>query len=271
MRQVNRNSVGVPSCLAGDLSGEIEKVAQGHDPKGSIYRAPEVVSRLRSLYLDKCFLCECPIVGNGEVEHFLPWHKDAPARSYDWKNLQWSCSKCNGRKRGSPYCERPHIHQPAQKTNLIDPSNPPFGCSVDELISFDKDCNAVVGSNTKYTQETVVQYTIEFLNHTDPLEARRGRFKDLFEFIWEANKTCWEKLQKMDPIEPTKWSAEERSQFLPALDRADALYVTFLTEKAPFSVCMKAIVVHILRCTIDDFRRMSNAYRQYKGVPLLSC
>lgn len=249
MRQVNRDSVGAPPRLMGDLSAEIEKIKQGQKAQPTIYRHPDVVSKLRCLYLDKCFLCECHVGEGGEVEHFLPWHKGAPERAYDWKNLNWSCPHCNKSKKQFHSCE----------FSLIDPSNPP--CCLDELISFDKDCNMHGGRNTEYVQKPEVQHTLELLNNPFPRSARRVRLKELEESIFEIHKTSWEKLQKMDSIEPATWSNEERSQLLPALDRADALYNFFLTEKAPFSVCMQAVLFPLFHFTVHDFRRMSEAYR----------
>jgi len=44
----------------------------------------------------------------------------------------------------------------------------------------------------------------------------------------------------------------------------------FLTERSPFYKCMKYVVFHVLRLSVNDFKRMSEAYRKYKGLPFIS-
>lgn len=61
------------------------------------YNSPDIVERLRSLFNDKCYLCEQGDLSDPEVEHFQP-HGDAVELLYGWDNLFYSCSRCNSIK-----------------------------------------------------------------------------------------------------------------------------------------------------------------------------
>ena len=79
------------------LESEAKKVS------GS-YEQPDVVSRLRKDFHDKCYICELKNLQDPQVEHLLP-HKNGkyPERKFDWNNLFWSCSHCNGIKNQKKY------------------------------------------------------------------------------------------------------------------------------------------------------------------------
>ena len=86
------------SFLAPDsLESEAKKVS------GS-YEQPDVVSRLRKDFHNKCYICELKNLQDPQVEHLLP-HKNGkyPERKFDWNNLFWSCSHCNGIKNQKKY------------------------------------------------------------------------------------------------------------------------------------------------------------------------
>lgn len=79
------------------LESEAKKVS------GS-YEQPDVVSRLRKDFHDKCYICELKNLQDPQVEHLLP-HKNGkyPERKFDWNNLFWSCGHCNGIKNQKKY------------------------------------------------------------------------------------------------------------------------------------------------------------------------
>lgn len=81
------------------LTAEAKKVS------GS-YEMPDVVSRLRKDFHNKCYICELGNLQDPQVEHLLP-HKNGkyPDRKFDWENLFWSCSHCNGIKNQKKYDE----------------------------------------------------------------------------------------------------------------------------------------------------------------------
>jgi len=266
MRQVDRSSVKNPACLARDLSGEIVKIREGGKARTDIYRHDDVVRKLRLLYLDKCFLCEKFVGEKGEVEHFLPWHKEFPERAYDWENLNLSCKGCNRRKRKKPYRVPANSNQAATKTVLIDPSDPPFGCDVEELIGFDKHREAVSAGKESDTDE--VQCTLKFLNDAIPLKNRNRRWDEFVEIVFQSDcKSVWWEFRDMRSINPDEWHDNEFAQKISALERADALCGRFLSKRSPFYTCMKYAVSEFFRLSVKDFRRMSSAYRKFKGLP----
>jgi uncharacterized protein (TIGR02646 family) len=61
------------------------------------YRSKEVIETLREIFYGKCYLCEDE-TPNPEIDHFIPREAD-PAKTYDWNNLYYICSRCNGIKR----------------------------------------------------------------------------------------------------------------------------------------------------------------------------
>jgi uncharacterized protein (TIGR02646 family) len=266
MRQINRDAVDMPPRLVAVTSEEIAQVAASNQAQGGIYRHDDVTQCLRSLYLDKCYMCECAVDEDGVVEHFLPWHKENPERAYQWSNLHWSCDHCNDRKRRGPYCKRREKRPdekgitPAIETLLIDPSAPPFCCRVDQLLEFDKELRVVAIS--EHAAETRVARTAEFLNDRRPCNDRLTRWADLVVFAYHANcKTEWEQLAAMTTIQPEAWVDPERSRWNNALNRADALYKGFLQERAPFHTAIRYALPMTLGLRVDDFKRMSEAYR----------
>ena len=74
------------------------------------YKGQDVIDALRTMFYDKCYLCEQDLIAAPEVEHFVP-HNKSPALLYGWANLFYSCRRCNSIKS--------NIH-----TNLLDGSNP---------------------------------------------------------------------------------------------------------------------------------------------------
>lgn len=81
------------------LAEEAKRVAGRYDK-------PDVVKRLKDDFHNKCYICEMKELQDPNVEHLLP-HKNGkyPERKYDWENLFWSCSHCNGIKNKGKYDE----------------------------------------------------------------------------------------------------------------------------------------------------------------------
>lgn len=61
------------------------------------YRGQDVIEALRTMFHNKCYLCEQDSVADPEVEHFQP-HNDDPKLIYGWDNLYFSCRRCNSVK-----------------------------------------------------------------------------------------------------------------------------------------------------------------------------
>jgi hypothetical protein len=78
-------------------------------PTFSSYEEPIVLHTLRTVFSEKCYLCE-NIVAEPEVEHFIPKTYDS-TKVNDWNNLYYACPRCNSIKG--------HDHTP-----LLDCCNP---------------------------------------------------------------------------------------------------------------------------------------------------
>ncbi|MFJ8458429.1 hypothetical protein ACIQ57_04775 [Lysinibacillus xylanilyticus] len=64
--------------------------------KGS-YSSIDVLSRLKTDFKDKCYICEAKNPTSINVEHLLP-HKGDVSLKFMWENLFWSCAHCNNIK-----------------------------------------------------------------------------------------------------------------------------------------------------------------------------
>jgi hypothetical protein len=221
------------------------------------------------MYLDKCFLCEKFVGAPGEVEHFHPWSLSHPARAYEWANLHWSCDSCNQRKRRAMFCCQPSGS--VKTTQLLDPSAIPGGFLLKDLLNFTEDCCAMsLAASLPSPECDLAQNTALFLNDAEVRTMRLTRLTDMisaaavhgFIPIWRT--VCQER-----SIDPASWSPEKRSELMEPLDKADALYGTFLVESQPYAACLRAIVFGRIRISCDDFRRMSDAIRDYKSTPRL--
>ncbi len=62
------------------------------------YKKDDVQKQLKIDFYDKCYICESKGIHAINVEHFEP-HEDRDIdKKFDWYNLLWSCSHCNGIK-----------------------------------------------------------------------------------------------------------------------------------------------------------------------------
>jgi hypothetical protein len=61
------------------------------------YDSTDVLKALKSIFLDKCYLCESKNPHSINVEHFDP-HKGSVSKKFDWNNLFYACGRCNGIK-----------------------------------------------------------------------------------------------------------------------------------------------------------------------------
>lgn len=68
------------------------------------YDKPDVIERLKKDFHNKCYICEMKELQDPNVEHLLPNKNGTyPERKFDWENLFWSCSHCNGVKNNGKY------------------------------------------------------------------------------------------------------------------------------------------------------------------------
>lgn len=58
--------------------------------KRQAYNEADVISRLKEIFNDKCYICGLKGLQDGVVEHLVS-HKGNDDLKYDWDNLFWSC------------------------------------------------------------------------------------------------------------------------------------------------------------------------------------
>lgn len=75
-----------PDCLA------VEKTKASGD-----YKCGDVLDRLQTDFMNKCYLCEQKSPTSIQVEHFVPHERDRDLK-FDWNNLFFSCAHCNNTK-----------------------------------------------------------------------------------------------------------------------------------------------------------------------------
>ena len=61
------------------------------------YNSEEVVDTLHAIFHGKCYLCEQDELTSPEIEHLDP-HEGDDVKKYDWRNLYYSCGRCNSIK-----------------------------------------------------------------------------------------------------------------------------------------------------------------------------
>ena len=87
MRNITK-SQPAPACLA------LEKIK-----KNGKYNCGNTFQRLHDDFFGKCYLCEDNTATDLNIEHFKPHFSGKNIdRKFDWKNLFYACSHCNGRK-----------------------------------------------------------------------------------------------------------------------------------------------------------------------------
>jgi uncharacterized protein (TIGR02646 family) len=80
-----------PLCL----SKEAEK-------KSGDYKCGDVVSRIKSDFHNKCYICETKGATTINVEHFRPHRNINTQLKFDWNNLFYACGHCNNIKSDKP-------------------------------------------------------------------------------------------------------------------------------------------------------------------------
>ncbi|MCM1450716.1 MAG: hypothetical protein NC102_00445 [Clostridium sp.] len=68
--------------------------------KQSSWTEDDVIGQLKKDQYGKCYLCERVQITDFQVEHYKS-RKNFPALTYEWTNLYWGCSYCNGKKSSS--------------------------------------------------------------------------------------------------------------------------------------------------------------------------
>jgi uncharacterized protein (TIGR02646 family) len=261
MKGVDRTSVTKPLCLAKNLSADINLVQSTGKINNSIYGHVDVSTELKTLYNEKCYLCEKDVSSSYQIEHYLPWSKEEPSRAYDWNNLHLSCDKCNHRKRKKEYKVINPVNNVVVDILVLDPSNLPSGYSIDQLIKFERNrkCIAIEPSVPK------VSKTIDFLNEILPKTERDNRWDELESFLWEKREQTilWELIISMKEIVLPD-DLVERKKIIEALKFANNFYQLFIKDTAPYSKCMCDILLASKDFSRNELKRMSEFYLNLK-------
>lgn len=69
--------------------------------KSGDYKCGDVVPRIKHDFHNKCYICETKCITGIQVEHFRPQSR-YPNLIFDWSNLFFVCTHCNGTKLAKP-------------------------------------------------------------------------------------------------------------------------------------------------------------------------
>lgn len=70
--------------------------------KRTSYNESDTIQQLKSIFNNKCYICEMQELQDGIVEHLIP-HSGDPDLKFDWNNLFWACNRCNSIKNRQEY------------------------------------------------------------------------------------------------------------------------------------------------------------------------
>ncbi|MDK9774864.1 HNH endonuclease [Vibrio sp. B181a] len=180
------------------------------------YNKEDVLKKLRPMFFDKCYLCERDEIQDVEVEHFIP-HKKDNALKYNWENLYYSCSRCNGIKSST------HI-------NLLDCANPFYDvgamieCLMPSTPNGDVKVSATSANPCAQTENTVK--LLEACYNLDNTALRKISRENLIEQMWDHYTELLSARQKLY----SKRTGRTDKQ------RAEELIELMLDVEYPFSI-----------------------------------
>lgn len=266
MRTVDRSSLPTPSALADTTAlarHAADYQASGKKPRDGVYRHESVVLALKSLFLNKCSLCECDAEHDGEVEHFIPHCPTRAELAYQWSNLHWTCGGCNARKRRDEYKEKDPRTGVVQRTKLIDPSNP-HGGRAEVMLHFNSRQRAE--PTPHFAGDEVVRLTANFLN-SDPAPTERRRvYTDMSDAI-----AIWGSLPKWKSLAASGDQADwpDDAAAATACEHADRLVINFLMDAIPYCTSLRSALAERLGISFDQVARLGRWHRQRAGLNII--
>lgn len=94
----------IPDFLALDIMADYQQIKlelSTFPPlslaKRQSYNEPDTIQQLKTLFNNKCYICEMQELQDGIIEHLIP-HRGDPDLKFDWRNLFWACNRCNSIK-----------------------------------------------------------------------------------------------------------------------------------------------------------------------------
>lgn len=105
--------------------------------------------RLLEMYSKMCCYCEASTqIKQGEIEHLRP-KKRFPSKTYDWTNLHWVCSECNGNK----------LQKYDDVNPILDPSEPePIDHHIELHIDYDTSWLWLWNINNSLRGDTTIRH-----------------------------------------------------------------------------------------------------------------
>ncbi len=133
---------------------------------------------LLTMYSEMCCYCETQTSKErGQIEHLRP-KKKFPDRTYDWNNLHWVCSVCNGSKHQKYDCENP----------ILDPSEPePINHHIELQIDDGLPWVWLFNKNNSPRGNTTIEHAD--LNRDDLKAARMGTYLRTLRLISAIRKS----------------------------------------------------------------------------------
>ena len=161
---------------------------------GGDYKHPDNKDALQSASHGKCMYCESSVlhISYGDVEHIKPKSR-YPQLEFDWLNLGFVCSKCNGTKRDKYSEEQPFINPYDEDPDLY-------------LVA----TGATLWGKTDRGKHTIVEIG---LNRVDLLERRKEKLKVIQSLInaWKGLSSAPEKECIRNLIEELAHESKEHS------------------------------------------------------------
>lgn len=162
MRQVDRSIVNTPNNLLNLTSEQKTHLSDHKNIRSDIYAHEDVKQALKTIYHDKCYICECYVGDSYDVEHYLP-KKSFSHLGYTWGNLHKVCTQCNLAKESDQFFLKDSTSGNITDILLLDPSNPTY--YIKDYLSFNLDGLAVlIDSGTDPLVHRKAEHTVRYLN-----------------------------------------------------------------------------------------------------------
>ncbi|MDO7480727.1 hypothetical protein Q5X66_15525, partial [Acinetobacter baumannii] len=161
MRQIDRTLVNHPYNLLNLTAEQMAHLTNHKNIRSAIYAHENVKQALKSIYHEKCYICECYVGDNYAVEHYLPKQYFSHL-GYTWDNLHKVCDQCNLAKESDQFFIKDQSDNIVDIL-LLDPSNPSYNIS--DYLSFNLDGEAILVSyGVDQSIRRKAEHTVNYLN-----------------------------------------------------------------------------------------------------------
>lgn len=276
MRQVNRSLVTFPERLKTQNITEVNQtqLLDHNTISGDVYRHEDVKDSLKDLYFEKCYICDCDVTGNFEVEHYLP-KKHFPQLGYTWSNLHKSCEGCNLAKEDKRFFVK-NVHGIVTDINLLDPSDDSYRIADYMRFNITAEAELVkIGNDPRIINKT--KNTIKYLNgeykneYSKTLKHLRSNKANKFLMFYITNLSKHKELifilrgngiaNYVEPLDHI-----ERDIHIDLCQELINLDDIYLGDIAPFSTCTRVYMTNALKITYPDLLALKDKMRITLGI-----